>query len=364
MEWLPPKEDDSSNMQKVLAILQKHVCDDKSVAVNATSRAIFNKASFAAHFSAKRVKLNPTKTDCLIVAKSVEEVAVENPRSIYHQVCAPARKRSCSWSHVLVYHNRVASLECVLPACITWLSDQSALLAMSACRWFACPQLFGLVEVKKPEAYKSKLDRWRAQASGQFLGINYIVFRCMAQQPIGAGIPVLLTSFKDGQAILFIGTEGQEQDSISEISFDSARDAVELFRVGIVARQAASIRQISVSDLTTELFGSPAPNRRDEPAAEPAHPRDPNILGPPQLSMRARFNLAQADYAAAMQAVLGSSSSPTSDPELANLATWLPYLNNVMLTLSGGTRHLPTELHEIMQEDIIRRRGPPPFMYE
>lgn len=87
MEWLPPKEDDSSNMQKVLAILQKHVCDDKSVAVNATSRDIFNKASFPAHFSAKRVKLNPTKTDCLIVAKSVEEVAVENPRSIYHQVC-------------------------------------------------------------------------------------------------------------------------------------------------------------------------------------------------------------------------------------------------------------------------------------
>lgn len=251
-----------------------------------------------------------------------------------------------------------------MPACITWLSDQSALLAMSASRCFACPQLFGLVEVKKPEAYKSKLDRWRAQASGQFLGINYIVFRCMAEQPIGAGIPVLLTSFKDGQAILFIGTEGQEQDSISEISFDSARDAVELFRVGIVARQAASIRQNSVSDLTTELFGSPAPSRRDEPAAEPAHPGDPNILGPPQLSMRARFDLAQADYAAAMQAVLGSSSSPTSDPELANLATWLPYLNNVMLTLSGGTRHLPTELHEIMQEDIIRRRGPPPFMYQ
>ncbi|KAL3142094.1 hypothetical protein ABBQ32_004715 [Trebouxia sp. C0010 RCD-2024] len=114
MEWLPPKQDDSSNMQKVLAILQKHVCDDKSVAVNATSRDIFNKASFPAHFSAKRVKLNPTKTDCLIVAKSVEEVAVENPTSIY--------------------------------------------------------QLFGLVEVKKPEAYKSKLDRWCAQASGQFLG--------------------------------------------------------------------------------------------------------------------------------------------------------------------------------------------------
>ena len=87
MEWLPPKEDDSSNMKKVLAILQKHVCDGESVAVNATSRDIFNKASFPAHFSAKRVKLNPTKTDCLIVAKSVEEVAVQNPRSIYHQVC-------------------------------------------------------------------------------------------------------------------------------------------------------------------------------------------------------------------------------------------------------------------------------------
>lgn len=100
MEWLPPKEDDSSNMQKVLAILQKHVCDDTSVAVDATSRDIFNKASFPAHFSAKRVKLNPTKTDCLIVAKSVEEVAVQNPRSIYDQVCVLLLVRGYAHGHM------------------------------------------------------------------------------------------------------------------------------------------------------------------------------------------------------------------------------------------------------------------------
>ena len=205
-------------------------------------------------------------------------------------------------------------------------------------------------------------------ACSGFGPISWRQLHCFpAQQSIGAGIPALLTSFKDGQATLFTGTEGEEQDSISEICFESARDAVEHFKVGVAARQAASIQrqQISLSDLTKELFGSPATNRRDQPSAdlhvsEVVDTEDPNTLGPPQLSMRARFDLAPADYAAAMQAVLGSSSSPTSDPELANLASWLPYLNNVMLTLSGGTQHLPSELHEIMQEEIIMRRGPLP----
>ena len=116
MEWLPPKEDDSSNMQKVLAILQKHVCDDKSVAVNATSRA-FNNASFPAHFSAKRVKLNPTKTDCLIVAKSVEEVAVQNPRSIHHQVCVLLLVRGHAHGHMcgcIIPELQVLSVYCLL----------------------------------------------------------------------------------------------------------------------------------------------------------------------------------------------------------------------------------------------------------
>ena len=46
-------------------------------------------------------------------------------------------------------------------------------------------QQFGMIEVKRPGPFKSRLDIWRAQAQAQFLGVNYIVFQCTTQQPIG-----------------------------------------------------------------------------------------------------------------------------------------------------------------------------------
>ena len=76
VDWHGDKEDDSKNINQVLAILQEHVCDGKSQAVSVIARDIFNSAQYPAHFSAKRIKLSPTKTNCLIVAKSVAEVAV------------------------------------------------------------------------------------------------------------------------------------------------------------------------------------------------------------------------------------------------------------------------------------------------
>lgn len=72
-EWRADREDDSKNVKQVLAILQERVCDGNSQAVSVTSRDIFNGAQYPAQFSAKRIKLSPTKTDCLIVAKSAAD---------------------------------------------------------------------------------------------------------------------------------------------------------------------------------------------------------------------------------------------------------------------------------------------------
>ncbi len=103
VEWHGDKEDDSRNVTQVLAILQEHVCDGKSQAVSVTSRDIFNSAQYPTHFSAKRIKLSSTKTDCLIVAKSVAEVAVQNPRSIYYKVCGLFSPRCYAQSHEYCY---------------------------------------------------------------------------------------------------------------------------------------------------------------------------------------------------------------------------------------------------------------------
>lgn len=65
---------------------------------------------------------------------------------------------------------------------------------------FTVLQAFGMLELKKPCVYSSKLHTWRAQAVAECLGVNYIVFRIMLEQPIGGGIPVLLTSFENKQA--------------------------------------------------------------------------------------------------------------------------------------------------------------------
>ena len=70
------KEDGNRNVNQILAILQKHVCDGKSRAVSVTSRHKFNSAQYDAHLSATRIKLSATNTGCLIVAKSVAEVVV------------------------------------------------------------------------------------------------------------------------------------------------------------------------------------------------------------------------------------------------------------------------------------------------
>jgi len=40
-------------------------------------------------------------------------------------------------------------------------------------------QFFGMVEIKRPAAFQSRLDTWRAQAQAQFLGVNYIVYQCV-----------------------------------------------------------------------------------------------------------------------------------------------------------------------------------------
>lgn len=93
VEWHDYKEDDSRIVEQVLAILQKHVCDDESQAVSVTARDIYNKGVYASHFSAERVKLSATKTDCMIVDKSAATEAVVNPRSVYDQVCIPAHTR-------------------------------------------------------------------------------------------------------------------------------------------------------------------------------------------------------------------------------------------------------------------------------
>ncbi len=224
-------------------------------------------------------------------------------------------------------------------------------------------QLFGMIEVKRPGPFKRRLDIWRAQAQAQFLGVNYIVFQCITQQPIGWGIPVLLTSFEDGQAILFTGKPDHDRDGISEVWFESARDALEIFKLRVASRQAAITQIVSLSDLRAELTASAAPRvgQAGELIADnTAHPDDPSALGPPQLSLRARFDLAQADYLASLQSAVNPL---VSQVDLRDLAAWLPYVNTVIETVSGGTHHLPAALHDIMHEQLNRQRGPPGSMY-
>ena len=106
-----------------------------------------------------------------------------------------------------------------------------------------------MIETKRPKPYQSRLDTWRAQALAQFLGVNYIVFRCVKQQSIGSGIPVLLTSFQDGEAILFSGQPKQGQDGISQVRFDTIGDALAMFKARVDTRQAAAVQVVSVADL-------------------------------------------------------------------------------------------------------------------
>ena len=103
IEWHGDREDDSRNINQVLAILQEHVCDSKSQAVSVTSRDMLNSAQFPAQFSANRIKLRTTKTKCLIVAKSVAELAVQNPRNIYHQVCGLLSPTCLAHTHECCY---------------------------------------------------------------------------------------------------------------------------------------------------------------------------------------------------------------------------------------------------------------------
>ena len=226
-------------------------------------------------------------------------------------------------------------------------------------------QLFGMIAIKKPVPFQSRLDTWRAQAQAQFLAVNYIVFQCLTQQPIGLGIPVLLTSFEDGQAILFIGKPDRDQDGISEVFFESIADAIEMFKLGVATRQAAAeqTRTVSLSDLRDEMNAAAAP-RVDQAgelnAYSIADPDDQSAVGPPQLSMRARFDLAQADCLASLQSAMNPLVGHADLPDLAH---WLPYVNIVVETMSEGTHHLPAALHDIMHEQLIRQHGPPDNMF-
>ena len=176
---------------------------------------------------------------------------------------------------------------------------------------------------------------------------------------------MLLTSFEDGQAILFSGKPDHDRDGIAEVWFESARDALEIFKLRVASRQAAITQIVSLSALRAELTASVA--KRVGQAGEliadnTARLDDPSALGPPQLSLRARFGLAisQADYLASLQSAVNPL---VSQVDLHDLATWLPYVNTVIETLSEGTHHLPAALHDIMHEQLISQRGPPGNMY-
>ncbi len=161
-----------------------------------------------------------------------------------------------------------------------------------------------MIELQRPAAFQSRLDTWRAQAQAQFLGVNYIVSQCVTQQPIGSGVPVLLTLFEDGQAILFTKKSDGDRDGISEVWFESTADAMEIFKLGVANRQAAEVRIVSLSILRDDMNASAAPrvgqagelNRYSIPGQG-----DLTAIAPPQLSMRARFDLAQADCLASLQ---------------------------------------------------------------
>ena len=369
-EWRADREDDSKSVKQVLAILQEHVCDGNSQAVSVTSRDIFNGAQYPAQFSAKRIKLSPTKTDCLIVAKSAADLAVRNPRSIYHQVCGLSSPRCFAQTHASAFTH---VMDMLLDS-TAYLSIQSygnlllktrCLHICGYCAAYYCTlvQLFGMVEIKRPAAFQSRLDTWRAQAQAQLLGVNYIVYQCVTQQPMGSGIPVLLTSFEDGQAILFTEKPDGDRDGMSEVWFESTADALEIFELGVANRQTAEVQTVSMSSLRDEMRASAAP--RVGQAGElntysTAGPGDLSALGPPELNMRARFDLAHADYLASLQ----SAMNPLiGHADLPDLAYWLPYVNTVIETMSGSTQHLPVALHDIMHEQWIRQRGPPDNMF-
>lgn len=219
-------------------------------------------------------------------------------------------------------------------------------------------QAFGMVQLKKPHVYSSRLHTWRAQALAQCLGVNYIMYRIMSEQPMGQGIPVLLTSFEDKQAIVFCGQSDHDQDSISETVFDSAADAINTFKEMVSARQCVAIKTIDYATLRDNVRASASAATRlaridEHPTDTSAAPHDPNELGKPSLSVRARFELAQAGYLASLQ----TSTNPLArHADLSNLAIWLPKVEAILETLSGGKCHLPEELRDIMQEELGSQR--------
>ena len=131
----------------------------------------------------------------------------------------------------------------------------------------------------------------------------------------------------------------------------------------MATRQAAAVQTISLSDLRGEIIASAAPRvgqAGELNAHNSADPDDLSAVGPPQLSMRALFDLAQADYLASLQSAMNPL---VGHADLPDLAYWLPYVNTVIQTMSGGTHHLPAALHDIMHEQLIRQHGPPDNMF-
>ncbi len=79
--------------------------------------------------------------------------------------------------------------------------------------------------------------------------MNYTLFQCITQQPVGLGKSALLTSLQDGQAILF----SRKPDCVAEVCYESAEDALELFIFGVATRQAAAIQTVR-SEGCNKLF--------------------------------------------------------------------------------------------------------------
>jgi len=82
-----------------------------------------------------------------------------------------------------------------------------------------------------------------------FFAVNYTLFQCITQQPVGLGKSALLTSLQDGQAILF----SRKPDCVAEVCYESAEDALELFIFGVATRQAAAIQTVR-SEGCNKLF--------------------------------------------------------------------------------------------------------------
>lgn len=141
-----------------------------------------------------------------------------------------------------------------------------------------------------------------------------------------------------------------------------------MFKEAVTARQITATKTIDFATLRDNVlakYASASAVRRlvriDEHHTDTsAALDDPNEVRPPSMSMRARFELAQADYLASLQTATNPLARHAS---LSNLVIWLPQVDAILETLTGGKCHLPAELQDIMQEELVKQRGPPTSMF-